>query len=106
MSSRRNSRIFPVLSKPKLVMGVEDSLAIANIIVGIVTVFHFKQWQLFPVFIITHIAMHAASRKEPAIRKVYRKYATQADIYEPFPRSMGLNTKKERPNLWGKDVQC
>jgi type IV secretory pathway TrbD component len=106
MSDRRYSRFYPVLSRPKLVMGVEDALAIANIVLGITTTMHFKQWQLLPVFILIHFLMQAASRNEPSIRKVYRRYATQSDRYEPFPRNMGAKTRRARPEGWGRGLSC
>lgn len=102
MLKRRSNRSFPVLSRPKLIAGVEDSLALVNIILGIVTVMHFKQWQLLPVFVALHFIMQAASRREPSIRKVYRRYASQADIYEPFWRNRGVHLKKPRPEGWGR----
>ncbi|MCG7871015.1 MAG: VirB3 family type IV secretion system protein [Candidatus Thiodiazotropha lotti] len=106
MEKRRSNRIYPVLNRPKLIAGVEDSFAIANITVGLTMVMHFQQWQLIPVFLLFHLALSAAGRREPAIRKVYRRYAGQGDCYEPFPRNMGAKMRNARPEGWGRGVPC
>lgn len=103
---RRVSKMYPVLNRPKQLGGVEHSLAVANMVVGVALVFNWQQWQFIPVFIFIHFVLHYASRHEPEIRKVYRKYSSQADYYEPFPRERGDKTKNPRPIEWGKGYPC
>ena len=106
MEKRRSSRIYPVLNQPKMLAGVEHAFAVANITIGLTMAMHFHQWQLLPVFVLFHVALSAAGRREPEIRKVYRRYAAQGDYYEPFPRNMGTRARKARPDGWGKSVPC
>lgn len=106
MGERRSSRMYPVLSRPRLLAGVEHGLAVANGTLAIVTVMHYRQWQFLPVFVLIHVLMAAASRYEVDIRKVYRRYASQADHYEPFPRNRGSQTRNARPEGWGKGEPC
>lgn len=106
MGSRRASRMYPVLSRPRLLAGVEHGLAVANITLAIVFTMHLRQWQLIPVFIFIHLLMLAGSRNEPQIRQVYRRYAGQGDRYDPFPRDKGGKTRAPRPEWWGKGVPC
>ncbi len=103
---RRSSRMYPVLSRPRLVAGVEHGLAIANGTLAIVVVMHFRQWTFLPVFVLLHMLMAVASKHEVDIRKVYRRYSIQADCYEPFPRNRGSKIRNPRPHGWGRGVPC
>lgn len=104
--TRRSSRMYPVLSRPRLLAGVEHGLAVANGTLAIVAVMHYRQWQLLPMFILIHALMAAASRNEFDIRRVYRRYASQSDYYEPFPREFGMKTRNPRPAGWGRGLLC
>ena len=105
-TKRRSSRIYPVLNRPKLIGGVEDSLALGNMIVGLAMVMNLGQWELIPVFVLIHAVMRIAGKRESSIRKVYRKYSSQADNYDPFPRDMGDKIRSPRPEGWGRGVPC
>lgn len=72
------------LSQPMLLLGVEKSLAWANITIGGAFVLGQRWYWWIPIALATHVALRYYSRREPQLKDVFLRFSRQADHYDPW----------------------
>lgn len=84
---RRSNRIYRSLNEERMFGGVQRDLAIYNAIFAALAVLGLGWvWWLLPSAV-AHFVMRNINRRDSRIMQVYRRYAQQADRYDPWPRT-------------------
>lgn len=102
----RDERVFPTLSKPPLLAGVDPKLLVVNYGFVLLVMLLFRDLRIVAVFGIlavgVHLFLQGIFRKDPWLRPIYIRYMRQADRYDPWPEiepRRGL-----RPIGFGRDT--
>lgn len=101
--NERRHEIHSVLSRPRLILGVDHKLAMLNMIAAAEFVLILGMPWMAPGFLVSHLVLAYATKRDPMIRPVYMRYMKQKDRYEPWPRTSGAN---QRPIGWGRGFLC
>lgn len=79
-------------------------MAILNGTLGAALVMGTEQLAFVGLTVALHFFLMWMTKKDPYTIKVYARYATLADIYDPWPRK---NQKRNtRPEGFGKNLLC
>ncbi len=100
----REARYWRVLNAPRLLLGVEWTLAVLNLTLTGCAVVAFKTvWIVAPAILI-HYLLKIPTRRDPAMARVYLRYARQADHYAPWPKA--TQRRNLRPVGYGRGMLC
>jgi len=100
----RASLVHQSLLEVKTIAGVEDRLAILNATFALAIVMGLGLWPWLAAAFALHLVAARLTRRDPYLRRIYIRYARQADHYEPWPRT-GM-TCNRRPRGFGRDLLC
>jgi type IV secretion system protein VirB3 len=85
----RDERVFPALSRPSLVAGVDPKLLVVNYGFVLLVMLLFRDLRIVAVFAVlaaaAHVFLRGIFRKDPWLRPIYIRYMRQADRYDPYP---------------------
>ncbi|MEY2152277.1 VirB3 family type IV secretion system protein [Rhodanobacter sp. 115] len=99
-ATRRISKVYQVLARPKLVAGVDFKFLVLNGAICAIALIVVKfYWWAIPTWII-HKVLQAIARKDALLRPIFMTYSRQTDHYEPWPTTDG--TRGMRPRDLGR----
>lgn len=100
----RASQVHKSLLEIKTIGGVEKRMAIANGTLSAALTMGTTQPLFIGVGAIVHFFLVWVTKKDPFTIKVYMRYATMGDVYDPWPkRTIKVNA---RPEGFGKNLLC
>lgn len=83
----RRTPFHRALIEPSLVFGI-DRLAFVLLLIGnVALVMVLKQWWTLAIGILIYLALRFVFAADPLYMRVYARYSTEADRYEPFVRA-------------------
>lgn len=91
----RANRIYKSLNEVQSLGGAERGLTIVNGTTAAVMIWqlHYLWW--IPVGAVIQFFLRWMFKKEPLLRKIYLRYVTQSDRYDPWPHA--VDSKNMRP---------
>lgn len=92
------------LLEVKTIAGVEDRLAILNATFALAIVMGTGLWPWLAVALALHVLAARLTRYDPYLRRIYIRFARQADRYDPWPRVAPACAR--RPPGFGRDLLC
>lgn len=104
---RRNVRktLVPIrLSEPKILMGAEFKLVVANFAFGFLAIALLHVWQYALVVGVLHGVLILATKADHRSREIYLEYVKQAESYTPWPSGQQLRCQ-QRPIGFGRNQQ-
>jgi len=92
------------LLEVRTLAGVEDRLAILNATFALAIVMGMGLWPWLGVAVALHVLAARLTRYDPYLRRIYIRFARQADQYDPWPRVGPASGR--RPQGFGRDLLC
>lgn len=84
-ADRRTSKVYQVLARPKLIMGVDFSFLVMNVALAAIICLVMHVWWWLIVTYLIHKVLQAIARKDALTRLIFIVYSKQRDHYEPWP---------------------
>lgn len=85
----RDDRVFPALSRPPLLAGVDPKLLVVNYGFVLLGMLLFRDLRIVAVFAVlavgVHLFLQGIFRRDPWMRMIYIRYMRQSDRYDPWP---------------------
>ena len=100
----RATAVYRSLLEIKTIGGVEDRLAIMNGTFAIAIVVGLGLWPYIALAAALHLILARITRRDPFSRRIYMRYNTQADRYDPWPHARQRHGR--RPQGFGRGTLC
>ena len=100
----RATPVYSALIVPKLLAGADRRLTILNATATLALIFAAGWVWWIGVALGLQALLKWLTARDPHLFAAYRRYASEGDVYDPFPRS--FQRCNSRPEGFGRDTLC